>query len=139
MESDYVTLEQLFCEYCEDAEYSEKQEVHIRSIYRNSSEVNKESIRDEMIGYLYGHILLPHEYDDFVCNFGTMGAYPLDYFIWLHARGDLMCETEFRELEEWIEETEGKQALKERRKSPEWTKEVYPDGCVNSYNGWIDN
>ena len=134
MESDYVTLEQLFCEYCVDAEYSEKQEVHIRSIYRNSSEENKESIRDEMIGYLYGDKLLPHEYDDFVCNFGTMGAYPLDYFIWLHARGDLMCETEFRELEEWIEETEGKQALKERRKSPEWTKEVYPDGCVNSYD-----
>ena len=139
MESDYVTLEQLFCEYCVDAEYSEKQEVHIRSIYRNSSEENKESIRDEMIGYLYGDKLLPHEYDDFVCNFGTMGAYPLDYFIWLHARGDLMCETEFRELEEWIEETEGKQALKERRKSPKWSAEVYPDGCVNSYNGCIDN
>ena len=139
MESDYVTLEQLFCEYCVDAEYSEKQEVHIRSIYRNSSEENKESIRDEMIGYLYGDKLLPHEYDDFVCNFGTMGAYPLDYFIWLHARGDLMCETEFRELEEWIEETEGKQALKERRTSPKWSAEVYPDGCVNSYNGCIDN
>ena len=139
MESDYVTLEQLFCEYCVDAEYSEKQEVHIRSIYRNSSEENKESIRDEMIGYLYGDKLLPHEYDDFVCNYGTMGAYPLDYFVWLHMRNDLMCETEFRELEEWIEETEGKQALKERRKSPEWAKEVYPDGCVNSYNGCIDN
>ena len=137
MESDYVRLEQLFCEYCVDAEYSEEQEVHIRDIYRNSSEENKESIRDEMIGYLYGHILLPHEYDDFVCNFGTMGAYPLDYFIWLHARGDLMCETEFRELEEWIEETEGKQALEERRKSPEWTKEVYPDNCSNLYKETI--
>ena len=135
MESDYVTLEQLFCEYCVDAEYTEEQEVHIRSIYRNSSELAKESIRDEMIGYLYGDKLLPHEYDDFVCNFGTMGANPLDYFVWLHARGDLMCETEFRELEEWIEETEGKDALEERRKSPKWSAEVYPDGCVNSYNG----
>ena len=137
MESDYVTLEQLFCEYCEDAEYTEEQEVHMRSIYRNSSEVNKESIRDEMIDYLYGNNLLPHEYDDFVCNFGTMGAYPLDYFVWLHMRNDLMCETEFRELEEWIEEREGKDALEERRKSPEWGAEVYPDGCVNSYNGCI--
>ena len=130
MESDYVTLEQLICEYCVDAEYSEEQEVHIRDIYRNSSDLAKESIRDEMIGYLYGDILLPYEYDDFVCNYGTMGAYPFDYFVWLHARGDLMCETEFKELEEWIEETEGKEALEERRKSPEWYKEVYPDGCI---------
>ena len=137
MKSDYVTLEQLFCEYCVDAEYSEEQEVHIRDIYRNSSEENKESIRDEMIGYLYGDKLLPHEYEDFVCNFGTMGANPLDYFIWLHARGDLMCETEFKELEEWIEETEGKEALEERRKSPEWHKDVYPDNCSNLYKETI--
>ena len=85
---DYVTLEQLICEYCVDAEYSEEQEVHMRDIYRNSSDLAKESIRDEMIGYLYGDKLLPHEYDDFVCNYGTMGAYPLNYFVWLHARGD---------------------------------------------------
>ena len=134
---DYVTLEELFCEYFEDAEYSEKQEIHIRDIYRNSSELAKENIRDEMIGYLYGDILLPYEYDDFVCNYGTMGAYPLDYFVWLHMRNDLMCETEFRELEEWIEEREGKDALEEKRKFPEWGAEVYPDDCVNSYNGCI--
>ena len=33
---DYVTLEQLICEYCVDAEYSEEQEVHMRDIYRIS-------------------------------------------------------------------------------------------------------
>ncbi len=131
--SDYVTLEQLFCEYFVDAEYSEEQEIHIRDIYRNSSEVNKESIRDDMIGYLYGDILLPYEYDDFLCNYGTMGEYPFRYFQWLHYRGDLICQTEFDELEQWIVESQGQDALDERRKSPEWSSEVYPDGCIQPF------
>ena len=126
-----MTIETAFCRYFIDAGYTEEQEVNIRNIYRNSSDKNKEDILKEISDYLLDEKFFTCEYQEFIDLYGNIGNYPYEYFRWLHHTGDLMSETEFKELEERIEEREGKKALEELRKSPEWRKEVYPDNCSN--------
>ena len=136
-----MTIIDVFEEYFDGmVDYTEDQKEIMIEVYFNSSAVQRERILDEMYKVSSGEDWRgASEFEDYMCEYANMGSYPFEYFVWLHMRNDLMCETEFRELEEWIEETEGKDALEEKRKSPKWSAEVYPDGCVNSYNGCIDN
>jgi hypothetical protein len=128
-----MTEQDVIFEYFMDAGYTDQQEINIVDIYNNSSECGRQAIMDHILGFVMGEIFFAYEYQEFVDEYGTMGEYPFRYFQWLHYRGDLICQTEFDELEQWIVESQGQDALDERRKSPEWSSEVYPDGCIQPF------
>ncbi len=136
IEENFMTIIDVFEEYFDGmVDFTEAQKEIMIEVYFNSSAKQRERILDEMYKVSSGEDWRgASEFEDYMCEYANMGSYPFEYFVWLHMRNDLMCETEFRELEEWIEETEGKDALEEKRKSPKWSAEVYPDGCVNSYD-----
>ncbi len=133
---DFMTIIDVFEEYFDGmVDFTEAQKEIMIEVYFNSSAKQRERILDEMYKVSSGEDWRgASEFEDYMCEYANMGCNPFDEFVNLHMRNLLMCETEFRELEEWIEEREGKEALEEKRKSTKWSSGVYPDGCVNSYD-----
>ena len=116
---DYMTVGEMFDEYCED--YSDKEKKIVLEIYSNSGPKQRELIMDQMSGYINGSgDLFPYDYNDFIMEYGGMGDYPVYDFVHLIMRRLLLTETEFRELEEWILEKDGAEHLEYLRTGPEW-------------------